>query len=199
MNLNSIMDDFDSVEIKKLIKGGDEGGWRVLIKSHENLVYHILHELKVLPSDMDDLAQEVFVKISQKMELFDETKGTFKTWVGAITRNQCFSYFRGQKSYGKKIESYSEVYSEELSDRRDGIEVFVEGEWREFILSEALYNSTNLFEDYAVKVFQLYVQGVKTDEIVNALKIKKSIVYKCKSRMTTFIKREVERMIKELN
>ena len=41
-----------------------------------------------------DLEQEVYIKIWQNMNKFNNTKGNLKNWLSTITQNICIDYFR---------------------------------------------------------------------------------------------------------
>ncbi|MCR5101783.1 MAG: sigma-70 family RNA polymerase sigma factor [Butyrivibrio sp.] len=45
-------------------------------------------------ADVDDFASEVFLKITQNIEKFDETKASLSTWIYTITRNTLYDHFR---------------------------------------------------------------------------------------------------------
>lgn len=46
------------------------------------------------PQEAEDLVSEIFVKVYQKLDSFDETKSSVSTWVYAITRNAVIDYYR---------------------------------------------------------------------------------------------------------
>lgn len=44
--------------------------------------------------DAEDLAADVFVKVFEKLDTFDESKASVSTWIYTITRNTLTDYFR---------------------------------------------------------------------------------------------------------
>lgn len=49
--------------------------------------------------DAEDLASEVFIKIFEKLDSFDERKASMSTWIYTITRNSVTDYYRTRKEY----------------------------------------------------------------------------------------------------
>lgn len=43
-----------------------------------------------------DLTQEIFIRILQSIEDFDEKKSSFRTWIYKIATNHCIDYFRSK-------------------------------------------------------------------------------------------------------
>ena len=51
--------------------------------------------------DAEDLAADVFVKVLEKLDSFDESKASFSTWIYTITRNTLTDYFRTRKVFAE--------------------------------------------------------------------------------------------------
>ena len=49
------------------------------------------------PHDAEDLVSNVFVKVYQKLETFDETKASLSTWIYTITQRTVVDWFRTAK------------------------------------------------------------------------------------------------------
>ena len=47
--------------------------------------------------DAEDLTSDVFLKVYEKLDTFDETKASLSTWIYTITRNTLTDYFRTRK------------------------------------------------------------------------------------------------------
>ena len=45
----------------------------------------------------EDISQDVFLKLVEKIEMFDERKATFVVWFWRLTRNMLVDYFREKK------------------------------------------------------------------------------------------------------
>ncbi len=76
-----------------------------------------LKRSRVEEQKASDLAQEVFISVWNKSELFDSSKGTFKVWMYTIVRNLKFDHFRSKKRDVLNLSS-KDIYemSDDISD-----------------------------------------------------------------------------------
>lgn len=57
--------------------------------------------------DAEDIAADVFLKVYEKLESFDESKASLSTWIYTITRNTLTDYYRTRKVFDE-IQELSE-------------------------------------------------------------------------------------------
>ncbi|MCS7202188.1 MAG: sigma-70 family RNA polymerase sigma factor [Dictyoglomus sp.] len=80
-----------------LIKSGDREAFNILVKRYEKKVFNILY-LQLGPiSDLEDLAQEVFIKIFKNINKF-RGEAQFSTWLYRIVLNLSYDYKRKNKN-----------------------------------------------------------------------------------------------------
>lgn len=104
----------------------------------------------------EDLTQEVFLKIFEKIGLFDETLGNFSGWVWEIARNTLKDYYRQKKAIPL---SDLEEEKEKLPDKKQ--DLAKTAQVREVVQTI----KTNLKEDEK-KVFQMrYLSNLSYKEI----------------------------------
>lgn len=65
---------------------------------HSKVLGYIRSKINNL-QDSEDLAADVFVKVYEKYDSFDNTKASVSTWIFTITRNAVIDYFRTSKDY----------------------------------------------------------------------------------------------------
>ena len=51
--------------------------------------------------DAEDLAADVFLKVYEKLDSFDESRASLSTWIYTITRNTLTDYFRTRKVFSE--------------------------------------------------------------------------------------------------
>lgn len=98
-------------EINVLIEkslNGDMLAFEDLVHQYERLVYATAYRMLNNHSDAQDVSQEVFMKIYQKLDMYKPTY-SFGAWVSTITTNACIDYIRKNKkqsvlSLDKEIE-----------------------------------------------------------------------------------------------
>ena len=107
---------YSEQELVSLLKAKDHLAFNYFYTTYAGFIYHII--LKVV-GDRDlaeDVLQEVFVKIWQKMETYDEAKGRLLTWAISITRNLAIDKVRS-RAYQRKQRSI--VLSDTVSAVKD--------------------------------------------------------------------------------
>ena len=63
--------------------------------------------------DAEDLTANVFVKVFEKLDGFDESKASLSTWIYTIARNTLTDYFRTRKVYAEIPETLEDGSSVE--------------------------------------------------------------------------------------
>ncbi|MBX7196276.1 MAG: sigma-70 family RNA polymerase sigma factor [Sandaracinaceae bacterium] len=55
-----------------------------VFEDHADYVYRILHQMRVPPSDVEDVMQEVFLVVHRRLSSFEPGTATLKTWLWEI-------------------------------------------------------------------------------------------------------------------
>ncbi len=82
------MADFNEVEVVRRCREGDEQAFAALIDQYKHLVYAILGRALLDRSHLDDLAQEVFIRVYRGLPYF-RGDSRLSTWIYRITFNVC--------------------------------------------------------------------------------------------------------------
>lgn len=59
----------------------------------------------------EDLTSDVFLKVYEKIDTFDESKASLSTWIYTITRNKLTDYYRTRKVFDEIPESEESGFS----------------------------------------------------------------------------------------
>lgn len=105
----------------------------------------------------EDLAADVFVKVYEKLDAFDDTKSALSTWIYTIARNRLIDYFRTRKVNSELTEDIPEestvetglLQREALDTLADALESLDERE-RDIIIQR--YYQKLTLTDIAVKM-----------------------------------------------
>lgn len=60
------------------------------------------------PDTAEDLCSEVFLKVYEKLDSFDESKASLSTWIFTITRNKLTDFFRTRHVMNEIPETYAD-------------------------------------------------------------------------------------------
>nr|WP_294893970.1 RNA polymerase sigma factor [uncultured Pedobacter sp.] len=85
-----------------------------IYKRYKNLVYNLSLSYVQNTEDAQDITQEVFVKIYQKLHFFNEEKASVKTWIYKITINQCLDFIKAKKT-NKRFAFITRIFNTEPS------------------------------------------------------------------------------------
>ena len=75
---------------------GDEAAYENLVRVHQQRVFAVISGILRRREDVEDVAQQVFVKAYFSLPRFDQ-RAAFGTWLYKITVNECWDYLRKKK------------------------------------------------------------------------------------------------------
>ena len=84
-------------EIIDKIKTNKEEVFEQIYYEYKNLIFFIISGYSKCSNDADDLVQEVFMKIYQHLEDYNDGYASFKTWIAIITKNHAVDYSKTKK------------------------------------------------------------------------------------------------------
>jgi RNA polymerase sigma-70 factor (ECF subfamily) len=87
----------DDKELVGGVKRGDEAAFRKLIHLNQALVVAIVYKMISRPEDREDLCQDVFLKVYEKMHTFS-FRSKLSTWIGSIAFNTCINFLQRRKT-----------------------------------------------------------------------------------------------------
>src|SRR5262245_60152750 len=91
-------------ELIQRCQQGDQDAFESLVKKHERRVFGLVYQMVRQPSEVEDIAQEVFTKIYFSLPQF-RIEASFEAWLYRITVNQCYDYLRKRKREAQVTES----------------------------------------------------------------------------------------------
>jgi RNA polymerase sigma-70 factor (ECF subfamily) len=95
MTLN---DDAEDVRLMQLVSGGDTAAFEILVERHQRLVIGTVAKMLGNNSDVEDIAQHVFVRVWKSAKRY-VPRAKFTTWLLKITRNLVFNEMRRQRRH----------------------------------------------------------------------------------------------------
>src|SRR5580692_10061547 len=114
----------DDRELVRRAQGEDQEAFEELIRRHQHRVFAVAGGILRRREDVEDIAQQVFVKAYFSLKKFDQ-RAAFSTWLYKITVNECWDLLRKKKVRplvfeAELSEEQSQVYlaSSEQSDGR---------------------------------------------------------------------------------
>jgi RNA polymerase sigma-70 factor, ECF subfamily len=107
----------DDRELVRLCQVGTEPAFEELVRRHQQRVSALVGGILRRPEDVEDVAQQVFLKAYLGIRKFDQ-RAAFSTWLYKIAVNECWDYLRKKKV---RPLVYEADLSEEQVSRLDGV------------------------------------------------------------------------------
>src|SRR5437660_6648642 len=100
----------DDRELVRRAQGEDQEAYAELVRRHQHRVFAVAGGILRRREDVEDIAQQVFVKAFFSLKRFDQ-RAAFSTWLYKITVNECWELLRK-----KKVRPW--VYESDLSEEQ---------------------------------------------------------------------------------
>src|ERR1700691_320926 len=86
----------DDRELVRRAQAEDQGAFEELVRRHQHRVVAVAGGILRQREDVEDIAQQVFVKAYFSLKRFDQ-RAAFSTWLYKITVNECWDLLRKKK------------------------------------------------------------------------------------------------------
>lgn len=180
----------------------DDAAWEEFAAYYRDFIYMVLHQMNLYSVDIDDLAQDILIKIWKSLpnHIYDKDRARFRTWLSRLIRNQVLDHFRATQRRARKHAAAAE---DETSDRmpmitEPDVEKIIQKEWEVHIVQLALNNISSLFSDRAIEAFSMSIEGKSTAQIAEHLGVKPNSVVKLKNRVKERLVIEIQHLRNEL-
>jgi RNA polymerase sigma factor (sigma-70 family) len=89
---------FDEEKTINEILKGNPRAFQHIVKQYQNLVYSILNRILNNDEDIEDVGQEVFIKVYDSLKSFKK-ESKLSTWIAKITYNTAINYVKKNSKY----------------------------------------------------------------------------------------------------
>ncbi len=163
--------------------------------NYKDFVYNVVCKiLRYDTEEIEDICQDVWIRIFRKLDQFDESKGVIEGWLYRITSNQVFKYFKKNKDCKEVNRLESDFFDLLSSDRINYSEAFKgEKERLEKQKIELIKKESSKLGKGQKEIFNLYYfEGLKHEEIAEikglSCNTSKSQLMRAKARIKELIK-----------
>ncbi|VGO18534.1 RNA polymerase sigma factor [Pontiella sulfatireligans] len=170
---------------------GDDEAWERLVEHYKRFIYYVLHGLNANPSDIDDLTQQVLVRVLNSLKRYDKSRGSFRTWLITIIRNTAVSQYQKNASEQRRIDRLEVEGGFGSGSQSPEIDAFIEKEWSTYIATEAMARVRSQSRSQAVEVFELALEGLCAAEIAEKTGLTLASVYSLKKKAKRLIYLEI--------
>lgn len=139
------------------IKSGDTAAFATLVDKHKDMVFTICVKIVRKSEDAEELAQDVFMKIYDKLDTF-RGDARFSTWLYRIAYNAAISKTRKRRLEVEALDDYT-INNYSVDDVKEELQS-VDKEEQQVLLKQAMESLSE--DDYLIiKLFYLKELPVK--------------------------------------
>jgi RNA polymerase sigma factor (sigma-70 family) len=170
----------------------DQQAWREFVQLYAPVVFRFARRRGLQDADAADLMQEVLRSVSASVAAFDAERGPFRSWLFTLVHRRLYDLHQTRLRHAAGDQVTQELLNE-VPDRED--ESFWDREYEKQLFQIAAERVKPSFSATTWQAFQLAgVDGVKGDDVAQALNISVAAVYLAKSRVMVKLKQEIERL-----
>ena len=185
----------------------DGASWEEFFTTYGRLIYQVVRKSGLAEAEAQDVVQDTVITVAKHLRDFryDKSKGTFKSWLLAITRSRMIDRYRRAKREKTAAPpppattsetSLLERYPDPTTLNPDAL---WEREWNQNLLEAADANVRKRVDSKHYQVFDCFVrQELPAAAVAARLNIKPEQVYVIKQRIAALLRQEIERLEIEL-
>ena len=182
------------------IREGDEGAFTAFFESYYDWVY--VRALKVLqnPFDTEEATQDVFLKVWQKIGLYDAAKGSFEGWLATLTFHTAIDIVR-KRNRSNAIETVLSERAEEFFPL-DAVACEQHHPPQDLIAQETLACIEAALETMTSSKMRLawilrHLEGYRYKDIAHILQISIGYAKKCVHQAKRFLRSKLQSKLGE--
>lgn len=178
--------------LKKLKLNFNEDSWEEFVHFYGRFIGSVIKTMGVSDSDIDDVQQQVLLRIWKSIERFDlsREKGSFRSWIYKITQNTTLNFICKNRKKNTKLDMLKVDYKEQYSNPE--IDKIIEDQWNRHISKMAFENISAVVSDKLIDAFVSHVKGEPANITANRLGVEKETVYIYRNRMKEKLRAEIE-------
>jgi RNA polymerase sigma-70 factor (ECF subfamily) len=152
------------------VQRGDKQAYELLVSKYQRRITRLLSRIIRDPSDVEDVAQEAFIKAYRALPSF-RGESAFYTWLYRIAINTAKNHFAAQ---GRRAPTRGSAELEDAENSADGLALRDVATPDAVLLSKQVGEAVNraierLPEDLRTAIVLRELEGMSYDEIANAM------------------------------
>jgi len=193
--------------LSRLRAVGAEEAWREFFDLYWSLIYGVCRRYGLGEEDARDVVQETIIAVARRMPGFkrDRGRGSFKTWLYAITRNRVVDHIR-RRARRPTLERLPEAGPDStplVAQVQDlGLvapDTTWDKEWKRNLFTQAVRRVKAAVKPRQFQIFDLYVlKEWPAAQVARSLGVSHAQVFLAKHRVGRLLRQELVRLENEL-
>lgn len=177
--------------IREILNGGGSK-YRVLVDRYSPLIFHVVRRFEKDEDEVEELAQQIFVKAYEKLNKFD-MKSAFSTWLYSLAMNHCRDYAKNIRRNNKRFSEFEPDFVEQMTDDKQTPYLKLElKEWKEMLTKALQKLSVDYSEPFLLKYRDGLSYEVMSEQMgvsVSALKVR---VHRARKELKERLEKEAQ-------
>lgn len=177
--------------IEKILEGKQDL-YKILVERYSSMVFHVVRRFEKDSDEVEELAQEIFVKAYEKLRQFNENS-KFSTWLYTIAMNHCRDYAKNVRRKNHRISEMDSGFLDSNYSEQQTPHLKMEiKEWGQLLKQSLL----QLSDDYSEPFLMKYRDGMsyktmseETGVSESALKVR---VHRARKELKILLENEVQ-------
>jgi RNA polymerase sigma-70 factor, ECF subfamily len=176
----------DDESLISQIQEGSHVAFATLVNRHSNRFYRIAYRLVSSKDDAEDIVQGAFLKLWNRPNLWDPSKGTkFTTWFYRVIINLCLDHRKK-----KKLVNLSEGI--EFADEKPGADVLLDVHQKQALLERLI---CELPERQQLAINLCFYEGLSNNDAAQIIGVRVKALQSLIMRAKTTLKYKVKRYL----
>lgn len=191
--------------LSRLQNWDDQESWKQFFDSYWRLIYGVALNSGLSEAEAQDVVQETVISVAKDIQKFkrDRTLGSFKGWLRNIIRWRIGDQLRKRLPAADENPAEAGQSSSELENLEDStsasLEAIWEEEWRANLLEAAMDRVKRQVKEEQFQLFEFYVaKKWPVDKVAKTFGVTTGRVYLAKHRVGAVLKKEIQRLEKNL-
>ncbi len=184
---------FDSAVHDVQNDGDDDTAWVRLVYRYQEQITLWVRKLGLQLADAENVTQEVLVRLTRKIHLYDPKKAPFATWLRRVTVHVARNYVRKQtKAATGSGDTEQMMRLQEVEDESESYWDSINAEADRSLLALALARTKGKVTAEAWRVFELAaIQKKPGAEVAEELGVSAQSVYSARHRVMQVLRQEM--------
>jgi len=186
----------------------DQDGWSEFFDRYWRLIYNVARKSGLSDVEAQEVVQSTFIYLSRRMPKFryEPARGSFKSWLRAVTRSRINVYRRREKADEKLMREPFEGRGDddELAvdlvpdPAADALDEVWQREWEQNLLDAGYRHVRAKVSSQQLLIFRLATKGdLALTQVAKKLGVSLAQVYLARHRVGKLLKTEVQRLRRE--
>jgi RNA polymerase sigma-70 factor (ECF subfamily) len=186
----------------------DQDGWSEFFDRYWRLIYNVARKSGLSDVEAQEVVQSTFIYLSRRMPKFryEPARGSFKSWLRAVTRSRISVYRRREKADEKLMREPfegrgddDELAVDQVPDpAADALDEVWQREWEQNLLDAGYRHVRAKVSSQQLLIFRLATKGdLALTQVAKKLGVSLAQVYLARHRVGKLLKTEVQRLRRE--